>query len=157
MKRNKNKWRGVTISLRTGGQGHPTPSLFPTTFLTHTNNSNCSIINTRFSCFQLERDGLTDRRTDIASYRVACPQLTMNDFDSLLSIDHREGNNINDDRVNILFQSVTSHSEVTLARKWNSKRKWNFKSTSLWTNQFVRANTPEKLGSWPFHLKVCTK
>ena len=31
--------------------------------------------NTRFPTFQLERDQPTDRRTDKASYRVACPQL----------------------------------------------------------------------------------
>ena len=80
----KSKWRGVTISLRTGGQGHqPHPNHTPNPPPTHshTNNTNWSIINTRFSRFQLERDlrtdGPTDGRTDKASYRVACPQLKM--------------------------------------------------------------------------------
>ena len=65
------------------------PSLDPTTLPTplqhthtHTHNTDSSILNTRFSRFQLERDqrteGLTDRwtdqRTDKASHTVACPQ-----------------------------------------------------------------------------------
>ena len=79
------------MALWTAGRGHPTPSFTPITPLqyTHTNKTNCSIINTHFSQFQLERNnssvtdgrldqqtnGPTDQRTDKASYRVACPQL----------------------------------------------------------------------------------
>ena len=58
--------------LRTGGQRHPNPSQTPPTPLippsthSHTNNTNCSSLNTRFLHFQLERDNssVTDRRTN---------------------------------------------------------------------------------------------
>ena len=52
---------------------HPnhTPNTPPTP--SHTNNTNRSILNTRLSRFQLERDKLsvTNGRTDKASHRVA--------------------------------------------------------------------------------------
>ena len=71
-----NKWRGVTISLLTGGQGHPTPSFTPTP-PPNTHNNHCSIINARFLRFQLERDRPTDQRMDKGSYRGASPQLNV--------------------------------------------------------------------------------
>ena len=55
----ENKWRGVTISLRTGGQGHPTPIHTPT----HLQHSN------------IHKKYWKDGRTDKASYRVARLQL----------------------------------------------------------------------------------
>ena len=74
-----NKWRGVTTSLRTGGQGQPTPI--------HTQRStqppfqhrhihiHKKLLKHSFSHFSTHADGPMDRRTDKASYRVACPQL----------------------------------------------------------------------------------
>ena len=80
----KNKWRGVTILLRMGGQGqrrphshqtpHPTP--FPTQ--THTQKASKTLIFPLFdSCSRTDRhsDTRMDQRTDKVFYRVACPQL----------------------------------------------------------------------------------
>ena len=76
IKSKNNKWRGVTISLRTGGQGHPTPIHTPT----HPQHSNIhkkyrKRLFSHFSTCALRTDGPTDQRMDKASYRVACPQL----------------------------------------------------------------------------------
>ena len=76
-------WRGGTISLRTGGQGHPTPSLtqpYPQ-LPSCIHDTNCSIINAHFFCvfdssmMDHRKDQLMDQRTDKASYRVLFPQL----------------------------------------------------------------------------------
>ena len=82
----QNKWRWVTISLRTGGQGHPTPSLTPTTPPNTLTHKQYQLQHQKYAFFafstrtwQLERDGRTNGptngRTDKASYRVAWPQL----------------------------------------------------------------------------------
>ena len=76
----KNKWRGVTILMWTGGQGHPTPNHTQT----HPQHSNIckkyqkcefSQFSTRWPRTNGPTDGRTDGPTDKASYRVACPQL----------------------------------------------------------------------------------
>ena len=69
-----NKWCGVTISLRTGGQGHTTSiNTLPNPMLTHTRSIlTNSIIIARFHTFRLNHhgwtygrtNGLTDRQTD---------------------------------------------------------------------------------------------
>ena len=63
------------MSLRRGGQGHPTPSLTPTTPPTPLQHphTQTSILNTRLSHFQFERDkwSVTNGWTDKASHRVA--------------------------------------------------------------------------------------
>ena len=68
-----NKWRGVTVSLRTGGQGHPTTSLTPTTTpttLQHTDRQyQLQLHMYVFFAFstrvwQLKRNGRTDGPTD---------------------------------------------------------------------------------------------
>ena len=74
-----NMWRGVTISFRTGGQGHPTPIHTQTPSPTHRQIQ--SVENARFATFQLDHhkwmDGPTDQRTDQRTekvpYRVAFP------------------------------------------------------------------------------------
>ena len=70
----RNKGRGVTISLWRGGQGHTTPSLFPTTPPTPSNTLThkqfqLQLHDDAFCAFstrawQLERDGPMDRRTN---------------------------------------------------------------------------------------------
>ena len=66
------------------------PTLSPPLYTLSLNNK-CDMLNARFSCFKLERDGptdqrthgqahqrndrLTDQQTDKASHRVACPLL----------------------------------------------------------------------------------
>ena len=47
-------------------QPHPKPTTYPPPTHSHTNNTNCSIINTHFSSFQLECDNssVTDGPTD---------------------------------------------------------------------------------------------
>ena len=69
-KKHFNKWRGVTTSSWTSGQGCTPPSNFPL----HTPYSH-GISYAPSYTFQLERDGLTNRWTDMASYRVAYPRL----------------------------------------------------------------------------------
>ena len=75
-----NKWRGVTISLRTGGQGHPTP-IHTQIHPQHSNiqkkyrKRSFSHFSTRWPPTDGPTDQRTDGRTDKASYRVACPQL----------------------------------------------------------------------------------
>ena len=57
-----NKWRGVTISLRTGGQGHPTPNYIPCPSHMHKKPSKMLIFALFDSCPRT--NGPTDRRTD---------------------------------------------------------------------------------------------
>ena len=76
---NCNIRRGVTLLLRTVGQGHPTPIYTPT-HLQHSNiHKKCQ--KRSFSHFSTQSPWPTDQRTDRrrykASYRVACPQLKM--------------------------------------------------------------------------------
>jgi len=59
----RNKGRGVTLSLRTSGQGHKTPIPTPHAH-THTVSHNCCIMNARFHTFWLYHHGPTDRQTD---------------------------------------------------------------------------------------------
>ena len=74
-KRWKNRWRGVTISLRTGGQEHTTPIYtLPHSMLTHTHKR----LDHHWPTDQRtdgQTNGPTDQRTDKASYIIACPQL----------------------------------------------------------------------------------
>ena len=61
-------------------QPYPNHTPNPPPTHSYTNNSYCSIINTRFSFFNLSvttsvTDEPTDQQTVKASYRVACPQL----------------------------------------------------------------------------------
>ena len=71
------KWRGVTLSLWTGGEGHPTPFNTPT----HPQHSNIQkdCWKRSFSHFSTrspwQMDQQMDQQTDKASYRVACPQV----------------------------------------------------------------------------------
>ena len=67
----KNNGAIVRVFDRWAGASNPQPHPNPTHNhschrltqpLTH--NNNCSIINARFLCFQLERDGPTEQRTD---------------------------------------------------------------------------------------------
>ena len=71
-----NKWRGVTILLRTGGQRHPTsihtPCPPPTTNSLTEKTSKTLVIQFFDSWVT---DQLTDRPTDKASDRIPCPQL----------------------------------------------------------------------------------
>jgi len=69
-------------------QPHPNPTLNSPPTHTQTQCNNCSIMNARFSHFQLERDGRTDGRTDKASYRVGCPQLKTTKLISSKTIQH---------------------------------------------------------------------
>ena len=82
-----NKWSGVTLPLRTGGQGHPTPNHTPTPPQTikHTQKV---FKNACFSTFRLMlTDGLTDGRTDQRtngltdgqSLSKSCVSATIND------------------------------------------------------------------------------
>ena len=68
-----NKWRGVTISLRTGGQGHPTPIHTPNP--TPYTNIHKKYPKRSFFHFStrspLWTNGPTDGRMDKASYRDA--------------------------------------------------------------------------------------
>ena len=70
----ENKWCGVAILLRTGGQGLLTPIYTSTP-----PNMNKKYLKCSFSCFQLNQYGpmgrWTNRQTDKASFWVACPQL----------------------------------------------------------------------------------
>ena len=72
--REKNEWRGVTISLREGGQGHPTPihthNPTPYTFI-YTQEVSKSLIFPLVTRSPLRTDGWMDGRT----WRVTCPQL----------------------------------------------------------------------------------
>ena len=54
-----NKWRGVTILLRTGGQGHPTPIHTPSP--THIHKKH---LKRSFPHFSTRGHGPTDQRTD---------------------------------------------------------------------------------------------
>ena len=55
-----NKWRGFTVSLRTGGQGRPTSIPIPNHAQTYTK----SIWNTGFSTFRLDDPGPMDEPMD---------------------------------------------------------------------------------------------
>ena len=102
--RDINKWRGVTISLRTGGQGRPTPIHTPNprthlniqkkylkrSFLHFFVRSLPTDWPTRWTDGRTDRrmdgrtdgwmDGRTDRWAGKASYRVACLQLKKKTF-----------------------------------------------------------------------------
>ena len=98
----RNKWRGVTTSLRTGGQGHPTP--IHTQRLTQPpfqhRHIHKKLLKRSFSHFltraqdRTDRptdqwsNGPTDQHTDKGSYRVACPQLKRKG--NLFSIGYQE-------------------------------------------------------------------
>ena len=79
----RNKWRRVTISLRTGGQGQPTPihTQGPFQLVATQTNTRKASKTLVFPLFDLcsrtngPTDRWTDGRTDKATYRVACPQL----------------------------------------------------------------------------------
>ena len=64
----RNKWRGATISLRTDGQGRPTPIHIPTPSLPYTHsNIRKKYLNRSFFYFStrpLPKDRRTDQRTN---------------------------------------------------------------------------------------------
>ena len=86
-----NKWRGVTILLQMGGQGHPTP--IHTRTLTHKHTQKVFKMRIFPLSDSIIMDQWTDWRmdgpTDKASYWVACPQLKMVlDPCHILGLDH---------------------------------------------------------------------
>ena len=103
LREKNNKWRGVTISLRTGGQGHQTPIHTPT-HLQHSNiwktgsdarikgycsNDQTSIEKARFTTFQLDHhDGPTDRWTDGPTDRLSRVSATKTTKSMLSTDDH---------------------------------------------------------------------
>ena len=77
---NLNKWRRVTISLRMGGQGHPTPCLTPPQSLTplpHTHIHSITTAAAKMHVFRVFNSSVADRWTNgrTKPLRVACPQL----------------------------------------------------------------------------------
>ena len=73
----ENKWRGVTISLQMGGQGHPIPNHTPTPTphtCIHEKYPKRSFFH--FSAQSpLRTNGWTDGRTDGRTDKASCPQL----------------------------------------------------------------------------------
>ena len=83
----------LTKSMRTSGQGYPTPSLtshpkppYHVNTLIRTHNNNSSIVNARFLHFQLERQGPTDGPRDGQSLLKSCVALTKKQ--SIISCGH---------------------------------------------------------------------